>query len=449
MTQDATPEPGFQASPGDEADRITEPASATGAENETGLETAVADPPRWRRSISFFLAGQTLSMFGSAIVGYAVMWYVTLETGSAGIFTILFLVNSIPMALTTIPGGIWADRYWRKALIIGSDAFVAVATVILALVILNGHETLWLIIGVLSLRGFAGGVQQPAVSAVLPQIVPTRHLMRVNGINSAIMALTYIAAPALAAALLALLPIGVILFVDAVTAVLGIGCTIFVAIPRVAGAADLGKDGMRGYVRHLGEAFQTVWAIPGLRRAILLFSISFLVIVPPANMTPIIIVRFYGTEEWMLAAAEMTWSIGMIVGGVIIAAWGGMRNRMTMMVAVVALWGAFTIAMGLAGNIWVFCVVMALFGLSMPGVNTPLMTSVQELIPEAMLGRVMSFVTILITIAGPLGVAIIGPLGDIVDIRYVVVGCGVIGLIVTGIFALMRGPGSQLLPPDR
>ena len=403
--------------------------------------------PHWVRTITIFLVGQTLSLFGSAVVGYAVIWYITLKTGSGWQYALMFIVSNLATALTTIPGGVWADRYPRKDLIVGADIFVAIFTLILAIVMLSGYERLWLIIVILCLRGLAGGIQAPAVTATIPQLVPATKLLRVNSINSSIQALTYIAAPALSAVLLVYLKLGWILLVDVATAAIGIGCVLAIAIPRLETILD-SPEGVRGYFTHMGEAARHVLAIPALRRLALLTIVVMICVLPPAQMTPVLVVRLFGSEQWKLAAVEILWSVGMVLGGLILAAWGGMRNRMTLILIVAASWGLFTIALGLAPNIWVFCVVMTMYGLTVPGLNTAALTSVQELIPDHLLGRTMGLLNLILTLTIPIGMAIMGPLADIVNIRVLTVICGALGLIVIGIASLDRGPASQLYAPE-
>ena len=405
------------------------------------------DARRWLRTITIFLVGQTLSLFGSAVVGYAVIWHITLKTGSGWQYALMFIVSNLAAALTTIPGGVWADRYPRKNLIIGADLFVAVFTLILAVVMISGYERLWLVIVVLCLRGLASGVQTPAVTATIPQLVPPAKLLRVNSINSSLQALTYIAAPALSAALLVYLPLGWILMVDVATAAVGIGCVLAIAIPRLDTVLEA-PEGVRGYFAHMGEAARHVLSIPALRRLAALTIVMMILVFPPAQMTPVLVVRLFGPEQWKLAAAEVLWSVGMVLGGLILAAWGGTRNRMTLILIIAASWGLFTIGLGLAPNIWVFCAVMAVYGLSLPGLNTAAMTSVQELVPDRLLGRTMGLLNLILTLTIPIGMAIMGPLADIVDIRVLTVVCGASGLVFIGIASLDRGPASRLYAPE-
>ena len=403
---------------------------------------------QWVGTIAIFLTGQTVSLFGSAMVSYAVFWYITLKTGSGWQYAVMYITASLATAATTVPGGVWADRFSRKALMVGSDALVAGFTMVLALVMFAGYEQLWLIVVVLCCRGLGSGVQSPAMMATIPSLVPPDKLLRVNSINSSIQSLTLIAAPALAAVLLAYLPLGWILMLDVMTAAIGIGCVLAIAVPRpVVDPNQAAPEGIKGYFQQMGEAARYGLGIPQLRRVAIMLIVMMVVVIPPANMTPVIIVRNFGSEQWKLALVEILWSVGMVVGGLVLAAWGGLKNRMTMMLIIADGWGLFTIGLGVSPNLWVFCLVMVVYGLSFPGFTTTALTSTQELIPPHLLGRTMGFINLIFTLAGPIGMAVIGPLADVVDIRLLAIVCGVIGLVFVGVLALDRGPASRLYAP--
>src|SRR5688572_16338273 len=120
------------------------------------------------------------------LVQYAVMWHLTLTTKSGTVMALAALFGFLPQAIISIFGGVWADRLNRKVLIIVADAAIAVSTLALALFMLSGVDSLWLIYATLVVRSMGAGIQTPAVSALIPQIVPAQHLMRVNGILGSI-----------------------------------------------------------------------------------------------------------------------------------------------------------------------------------------------------------------------------------------------------------------------
>lgn len=161
--------------------------------------------PHWKRDVVVFLSGQTVSLFGSMLVQYAIMWHLTLTTKSGVVLALAAVFGFLPQAIVSIFGGVWADRVNRKMLIIIADSTIAASTLALALLMLSGVDALWLIFLTLAIRSTGAGIQMPAVSAFIPQITPTEHLMRVNGILGSIQSAMALIAPAVAGILYATL----------------------------------------------------------------------------------------------------------------------------------------------------------------------------------------------------------------------------------------------------
>src|SRR5690606_24056746 len=156
----------------------------------------------WKRNIIIFLGSQTISLFGSSLVQYAIMWYITLETESGLMMTLFIICGFIPTFFLSPVAGVWADRYNRKILIMLADGMIAVATLILAVVFMLGYEAIWLLFVMAAVRALGTGIQNPAVGAILPQIVPKDKLTKVNGINGSIQAIIMFIAPIVSAGLL-------------------------------------------------------------------------------------------------------------------------------------------------------------------------------------------------------------------------------------------------------
>ncbi len=136
----------------------------------------------WKRKITLLLTAQTISLFGSSLVQYAIIWYITLSTSSGMMMTISTVCGFLPQIAISIFAGVWVDRYNRKKLIMLADAIIAFVTLLLAISFLMGDENIWLLFVVLLIRSAGTGLQTPAVNAIIPQIVPQDDLMRINGI---------------------------------------------------------------------------------------------------------------------------------------------------------------------------------------------------------------------------------------------------------------------------
>lgn len=136
-------------------------------------------------------------------------------------------------------------------------------------------------------------------------------------------------------------------------------------------------------------------------------------------------------DVWRLTAIEIAFSIGMMVGGGVIASWGGFQNKIKTMTLASIIMGVCTVVLGIIPFFWIYLVFMALFGLAMPIFNTPTTVLLQEKIEEGFLGRVFGVMGMISTSMMPIGMLIFGPLADFIDIEWLLLGTGAFIIILS------------------
>jgi len=383
-------------------------------------------PAHWKRNVSLFLTGQTISLFGSMIVQYAVMWYVTFQTGSGIAIALYALAAFLPQGIISIFGGVLADRMNRRVLVMVSDGTIAAVTLVLALLMANGVTDLWIILVAVAARSIGAGVQTPAVSAILPQLVPGEQLMRVNGIFGTIQSAMALLAPAAAGVVFGLFGIVPVFFIDVVTAVIGIGVLFFVTVPTLASIADKTTS----YRADLVEGMRYIWHHGVVRWLLVVFAIIFLLTVAPSFVTPLLIAREYGNDVTLVTLLEIAFSVGMLGGGVLVSTLLAKRGRLGLILFSTFGFAAFTVGLGLSPNLVVFYAFMFGIGLLVPLFSTPFMTLVQETVPPEMHGRVFSYVGIVMALATPVGMVVFGPLADVISVQLLLVIAGSVMAVV-------------------
>jgi DHA3 family macrolide efflux protein-like MFS transporter len=387
----------------------------------------------WKRRAALFLTAQNLSLFGSSVVSFAIIWHITLTT-SSGVWMMLSTIASlVPQVLVSLFGGVLADRYNRKTLIMLSDGFIALSTLGLAIAFLLGYTRLELLLVISAVRSVGAGIQTPAVGAIFPQLVPQDKLTKVQGINQTIGAVLLLAAPPVAGLLLASLGIVASFFVDVTTAVLAIAVTSLIHVEKVARRdtplsiwADM-RAGVRYTLCH-----------PRLRRVILCFTFSMFLITPAAVLSPLMVQRTFGPEVWRLTANEVSWTVGNLLGGIYVSVKGDFKNKV-LTVAVSLL--AFGVLFGLLGVAWDFVsylIFMGLGGLFLPALSTAQTVYIQEITEPDVLGRVFSIVQIMAASAMPVAILVFGPLADVVSVELLLVVSGVL-LAVVGVWYGLTG----------
>jgi DHA3 family macrolide efflux protein-like MFS transporter len=392
----------------------------------------------WKKKVSLFLVGQTVTTFGSFLVQYAIMWHLTLTTKSGVVLALAAVFGFLPQAIVSVFAGVWADRVNRKTMILISDASIALATLGLALLMLSGVTDMWLIFLVMAVRSVGAGFQMPAVSALLPQIVPTDQLMRVNGINSSIQSSLGLLAPVVAAAVYQYMSLEAILFIDVITAAIGIGLLFMVSVPSLERAISEEKP---SYFADLKDGISYIFNNDLVRWVMSIFAIVFFLIVAPSNLSPLMVVRNFGSEVWMLTVLEIAFGVGMVGGGIFMAVVGSKLDRLNAIVGTSILFGLLAVGMGFTTNLIVFYGLFFIIGLVVPAFSTSAFTLLQETVEPERQGRVFGFVGIVMSLAMPLGMAILGPLADVVSVELL--------LIITGAATVLIATVAVLLPAGK
>ena len=395
------------------------------------------NPQTWRRDIAVFVTGQTVSMFGTFLVSYAISWHLTLTLHSGVVQTLAILFGVVPQGLVAIFAGVVADRVNRRTLIVVADAVIVVATVILAIIWSTGFEELWFIYLVLFIRSCGAGVRQPAVSALVPQLTPEEGRMRVNGIFQTASSALQLVAPVAAGAVLGSLNIVTVLWIDVVTALLGIILVLTIKVEKVDRSGE-----QKHFLHELADGFRYTAGHREVRWVLVFFSAVMVMAAAPAFLTPLMVARSFGSDVWLLTWTEMAFGLGMMIGGITVASFAKkiVRQGVLMIIAGVLIGGA-TAGLGLSGNVGVFYGFMLLVGILLPGMFTPSTTLLQTHTEPVFMGRVFGLVALTQTLAMPLGMTIFGPLADTVKIETL--------LIVSGVLMSLFVVGVALLPTGR
>ena len=402
--------------------------------SQEALKPQSESMPGWKKKVTVFLVGQTITTFGSLLVQYALLWHLTLTTKSGVVLALAAVFGFLPQAVVSIFAGVWADRVNRKVMIILSDSTIALATLGLAFFMLSGVDDLWLVFLVMAVRSVGAGIQMPAISALIPQIVPTDKLMRVNGINSSVQSSLLIIGPVAAAGIYSTVSLAAILFVDVVTAVIGLTLLATIAVPTLSRAANNDKP---SYFTDLKEGLNYIFSHDLVRWVMVIYSIVFLLVVAPSNLSPLMLVRTFGGDVWLLTVLELSFGIGMVAGGALMATFASKMDRLGLMVGTSILFGVLAVVMGFTTNLILFYTLFFLIGLAVPAFSTSSMTLLQETVEPERQGRVFGFVGIVMAVAMPLGMAVLGPLADIVSVEILLIATGALTVGVAVVAVLL------------
>lgn len=398
----------------------------------------------WKRQITAFLAGQTITLFGSMLVQFAITWYIARETSSGLYVTLSVLCSFGPQILLSIFSGVWADRYNKKMLIILSDGGIALATLILAILMARGASGIWLLFIFSAVRSAGSGIQMPAIQAILPQLVPKDKLMRINGITNSIHSTINLISPAAAGAVLNFGAFHYLLLIDVVTAAIGI--SILIGIPFLHKAKEKGAGEHAGYFDELKAGIRYSLNHSFVRKLFIFSTLFAILIAPCAILNVLMVTRTFGGDYWYLTANEIAFFAGAVIGGVLLSTWGGFRNRMDTFTLGIVVFGIFTFIMGFTYNFIVYLAVIFIIGIAMPFGNTPVTVMIQEKVEPQMMGRVFGLYSIIFSSFIPLGTLIFGPLADTMPIQWLMIASGILLTILGVVLRFIRSFYREGLP---
>ena len=377
----------------------------------------------WEKRTILFLTSQCITLFGSTLVQMALVWYATMQTSSGAWVAAFTVCSYLPQFLISFLGGVWADRYHRKKLIIGADMLIAFATFVMVLSIPHISSEPILLSGLLIMsiiRSLGAGIQGPAVNAVIPQLVPEDQLMRYNGINATMQSIVNLAAPAAAGAVFAVSTLSATLMIDIVIAILGTGLLSCLALPKQNAPTE--KTALFSDMK-IGVLY--VFSNKLIGKLLIVYGLFTFFCVPAGYLAGLLVRRIFGDTYWYLTAVEVVGFGGMIVGGLLMSTWGGFKRKGKTLVVGLASFGAFAIGMGLSKNFVLYLNMMLLYGVALTMVQTAITTILQENTDTSMQGRVFGLLGTMYSGFLTIGMTLFGLLADIVPLQWIMIGAGI------------------------
>lgn len=407
------------------------------------LKPKEQDSPKWQTRFFTIWIGQAFSMLGSHLVGFAFVWYLTEKTGSATILTMGTLMQFLPSVIIAPIAGALVDRWNRKAVMAIFDSITALFTLFVAVMFVIDSAHIWHIFLAMFVRSACGQFQWAAMTASTSLMVPKQHLSRIAGANQTLNGIMNIIAPALGAFLIALMPIQGVLLIDVSTALMAIGPLLFFKIPHPvrngtkAAPKALGKT---SFFQDFAEGWKYVTGWPGLMAVIFLAMLVNFLINPAFSLLPLVITEHFNKGAYELGLINSAFGIGVILGGLVLSAWGGFKNSILTSIAALSISGAAVLMVGIApANLYLLAVAgMSIFGFLNPMINGPIFAVMQAKVEPEIQGRVFSFLHAGAALASPLGLAIAGPLADATNNQ--------LWFIIGGILTVIAGGVAFLVP---
>ena len=388
------------------------------------------------RDFTLVVIGQIISLFGNAILHFALPLYLLRETGSITLFGVVNACSFLPMILMGPIGGTAADRVHKGRIMVGLDFLTAALT--LSFCLLWGKAPLVpLIIVTLMLLYAIAGAYQPAVQASLPLLLPPDRLTQGNAVINMVSTLANLLGPALGGVIFGLWGLGPILTIGGVCFFSSAVMELFIHVPherrpRAAGVLDtVGRD--------LGESWRYISREQPVFLSVTLVLSAFNLILSSVMIVgvPAIVAQVLHMSDASMGLTQAAMGLGGLLGGLLAGTLGQRLSPHHGSVCLLGCAGAAGV-MGLAVlpgvspqlSYWIVTAAALLAMSSAMLFTVVLLTLVQAQVPSQLLGKVIACVQAVANCAAPLGQAGYGVLFDYLPPWAVLLGASALSALV-------------------
>jgi len=373
--------------------------------------------PGWKRDFAIIWSGQLISTLSSAVVGYAVVFWLSIETKSAEVLAWATIAALLPQMIAGPFTGVFIDRWDRRNTMIIADIFIAFCTFIMALMFIKGDVKISFVYLLLVLRSVGSAFHVPAMQASIPLLAPESELMRISGINQVIQSVSVIAGPALAALMINVLNMTWVLMFDVFGALIASVSLFMVRIPNPVRDGDTPSPHV---MRELKEGLREIYIRPGLLWLFIIIVVAHFFIMPVAALFPLMTINHFNGGTYQLSIVEVCWGIGMLAGGAFL----GIKKLMIPEIVVINL--TFLI-LGLTflfsgvlpeSGFWIFAGLTLIGGITMAIYSAAFMVIIQTTVDTAVMGRVFSIYGSITLLPSMFGLLQTGFIADAIGVRY-------------------------------
>ncbi len=366
------------------------------------------------RDFLLVVIGQIISLFGNAILRFALPLYLLRQTGSPALFGVVTACSFAPMVVLSMAGGVLADRVNKRNIMVGLD-FSTAAIILLFYAALGRLPTVPLFIAVLMLLYGISGTYQPAVQASVPLLVQKEKLIAGNAVINQVNTLSGLLGPVAGGVLFTLWGIGPILLLSAACFAFSAVMEIFIRIPHERRPSEAGV--FQVVRRDLQECVRFVRSEKPVFVSVVVLVAMFNLVLSAVMIvgTPILITQVLGMSDTLYGLTQGALALGGLCGGALAAACGDKLRVQKAHLLLLACSAAVAV-MGL--SLWlhlpslVSYAAITLMSFAAMGASTLFMVQIYTLVqvqtPPQLVGKVMAALISIAMCGQPVGQALYG-----------------------------------------
>jgi len=368
----------------------------------------------WKKKFFPFWVSQMISILGSSLVMFTLVWWLTEETGSATVLATATAVGMVPEIVVQPFAGAIVDRLNRKHVIIYSDAVIALATLALGVLFYYDLAGVWAIYALMLIRAVGSAFHFPAEQASVAMMVPDDQLAKLAGLNQAARGIINIISAPLGALVLSFMDVEGAMLIDVITAAIAISIVALTTIPRQEKLAEKGKNWISTVLIDMKDGFNYLIQWKGLVMLIAVALIFKIALTPAFSLVPLLVYEHLLGNAAEYSMVEAAGGAGIILGGIVLSMWGGFKKQVYTMFLGLSGVGLGIFLIGFipkGGLVWIIPL-MFFVGFMIPIIDGPLGAILQSKVDNEYLGRVSTLLGSIINLSGPVGLAMAGPLSD-------------------------------------
>ncbi|MFX0022677.1 MAG: MFS transporter [Candidatus Hermodarchaeota archaeon] len=381
-------------------------------------------------SYIFFWIGQLVSLLGSSIVQFAIIWWITYETESAVFLSIAAVITFLPQVITIPIAGVFADKWNRRIALIIIDFSQAFSTLILVFIFLGGGGNVWIVVLFNCIRSIFQAFHMPTVDAIVPAMVSKDKLTRMNSFNNLFRGLIRFVGPIIGAVVIAFWSIEHILWIDVITFIIAVIPLLFISIPSVERDQDKEED--YSFMNEFKEGIGLLKTTPGfLILAVWSLLVNFLS-VPFGTLLPYFVRVTHSGTESHFAMLLVFLQAGSIIGALVISIKKDWRRKILIIMggSAITFIGFVIVALAPTGLFLMMGIGEFIRGFTLAAGLPVYFTILQTAVPQDKQGRIFSIDATLSFAIMPFGMLIAGPLANLMGIVNFFILLSILGIAV-------------------
>jgi MFS family permease len=380
--------------------------------------------PLRARNFALLWSGWTISLLGDGMYTVAIAWTAYELSGAPTALTLVGLAAAVPQLVLVLIGGVLSDRFERRRVMLGADVLRGVVVAMIGVLALADVLRLWQLVALVALYGIGTAMFSPAITALVPDLVPHDRLLEANALNqiSRPLMLRFVG-PAIGGLLIAKAGVGWAFVADAVSfaasiaALLAIGRGTAAALERRIRSSVLGE---------VGEGLAYARSQPWLLGTLLGSSLAMFFFYGPVYvLLPFVVKHVLHGSAGDLGLVFAAGGIGAIVVSLTLGGRGLPQRPVTLMYVAWSLTSLQLVGYATAGALWQVAFASFLGTALLVGGQIVWSTLLQRTVPRELLGRVASLDALLSYALVPLSYAVTAPVEAAIGVRATLIGAGV------------------------